>query len=150
MRADLRFCEAEESHLCALMELEAECFPKDAWGQEALAAHLASPIAGGLLATGPEGKIIGAVLYGAILPEWEIYRVCVTPSARGRGIGRALLVTLHDRLAAEGYHTGMLEVRRSNSPAIGLYEASGYDRIGVRRDYYRHPTEDALIYQKRI
>ena len=150
MRADLCFLPADLSHLSALVALEAECFPSDPWGEEALAAHLSSPTAGGLLVTDPAGKPLGAVLYGAIVPEWEIYRVCVTPSARGQGIGRALLVTLHGRLVEAGYDTGMLEVRRSNTPAIRLYESCGYVQTGVRRDYYRHPTEDALIYQKRI
>ena len=42
-----------------------------------------------------------------------------------------------------------LEVRASNAPAIALYEAYGFQKEAVRKNYYSGPTEDALIYWKR-
>ena len=39
-----------------------------------------------------------------------------------------------------------LEVRKSNIPAIKLYEKFGFEKVGTRKDFYRKPQEDALIY----
>ena len=41
-----------------------------------------------------------------------------------------------------------LEVRASNSPAIALYESLGFQQVGLRKNYYRKPKEDALILRK--
>ena len=41
-----------------------------------------------------------------------------------------------------------LEVRRSNGAAISLYTSLGFENIGVRKNYYKLPTEDALLYKK--
>ena len=38
-----------------------------------------------------------------------------------------------------------LEVRTSNRKAIELYEFFGFSKIGLRREYYTQPVEDALI-----
>ena len=43
-----------------------------------------------------------------------------------------------------------LEVRNSNSAAIGLYTVYGFDQIAVRKDYYINPDEDAVIMQRPI
>jgi ribosomal-protein-alanine N-acetyltransferase len=50
-----------------------------------------------------------------------------------------------ERADAEGASDATLEVRRSNRPALTLYEALGFRTTAVRVDYYRDPVEDALI-----
>jgi len=47
--------------------------------------------------------------------------------------------------ADEGYVNIFLEVRVGNEAAIGLYESAGFEKIGMRADYYNNPREDALI-----
>jgi ribosomal-protein-alanine N-acetyltransferase len=42
----------------------------------------------------------------------------------------------------------ILEVRPSNMPAIKLYEAFGFERLAVRKGYYRNPSEDCLVMRK--
>ena len=41
-----------------------------------------------------------------------------------------------------------LEVRESNAAAVALYEKHGFHRVGLRRNYYERPKEDALIMTK--
>jgi ribosomal-protein-alanine N-acetyltransferase len=77
-------------------------------------------------------------------PEWELENVAVLPAFRRRGAGRALLAVLL-RQAAGHAERILLEVRASNLPAIRLYNLSGFQQLAFRRDYYRNPTEDALI-----
>jgi ribosomal-protein-alanine N-acetyltransferase len=47
--------------------------------------------------------------------------------------------------ARMGARRATLEVRRSNEPARRLYERLGFSIAGVRRAYYSHPVEDALV-----
>ena len=43
-----------------------------------------------------------------------------------------------------------LEVRDSNAPAIALYDSLGFEQIGLRKNYYQHPKEDARILRKEL
>ena len=72
------------------------------------------------------------------------------PEARRRGIAEALLRELERLLPARGVERITLEVRASNEPALALYRKLGYEALGLRKNYYEKPREDALIMQKRI
>ena len=41
-----------------------------------------------------------------------------------------------------------LEVRESNDAARRLYEKMGYEQIGVRKNFYEKPAENAIIMSK--
>ena len=55
--------------------------------------------------------------------------IAVVPSARGRGIGDALLLALLDRARADGYEAISLSVDKHNAGAIRLYERHGFQRV---------------------
>ena len=74
--------------------------------------------------------------------------IAVHPDHRRQGIAAALLQRLLEDLARMGSHSLTLEVRKSNAPAISLYEKLGFVQIGCRPRYYRNPKEDALIMRK--
>lgn len=72
-------------------------------------------------------------------PHWQsgrIYSVAVAHPAKGRGIGRALVTTLIDRLADAAITRVYLEVRADNQPAMTLYESLGFEPIAILADYY--------------
>lgn len=77
--------------------------------------------------------------------EHEILNLAVAPKARRKGVARALLTHV---LATPG--DWFLEVRESNSAAIGLYESTGFQRFGTRPGYYGASSEAAIVmrYQK--
>ena len=64
---------------------------------------------------------------------------------RERGLGRLLLRETLRAAHAMGIRRATLEVRRSNAPALRLYEGAGFQLLGVRPNYYSHPVEDALV-----
>lgn len=66
----------------------------------------------------------------------RIYSLAVSPSSRGRGVGQRLLRCLIDALGARGVTRIYLEVERSNTSAIRLYEKNGFRTIGSLPDYY--------------
>ena len=63
----------------------------------------------------------------------------VLAHARGRGGGRRLVEVALDHARAAGAHKVQLEVYPENERAIALYEATGFEVEGVRRDHYRRP-----------
>lgn len=74
--------------------------------------------------------------------EANVHTIGVDPAWQRQGVGRALLTTLLAK--ADGAHAPVfLEVRTDNEPAIKLYEAHGFTRIGVRRRYYQPSGADA-------
>ncbi|MGE0460095.1 MAG: ribosomal protein S18-alanine N-acetyltransferase [Vicinamibacterales bacterium] len=92
-----------------------------------------------------EASVAGFAAFWCVLDEMHINNLAVDPRWRGRGLGRALLRGVLAAAAARGIRRATLEVRRSNTPALGLYEGQGFTIVGVRPDYYAQPVEDALV-----
>ena len=68
----------------------------------------------------------------------------VSPTCRGRGVGRALLRELLARARSQGMGQLFLEVRASNQAARALYESEGFEELAAVPSYYRNPVEDAV------
>ena len=92
-----------------------------------------------------DGAAAGYVGCQTVLDEGYITNVAVSPDCRRQGIGRALVAALKARAAQAGLAFVTLEARASNAPAIALYEGAGFRRVGVRRNFYTAPTEDAVL-----
>lgn len=143
MEINIRFySDADAPHIA---ELEKECFA-DPWSQNAITE--AAKYGTIFLLAEQDGKILGYLGMKPILDEGYISNVAVTSSARGKGIGSALLEKLTSYAKENGIKTISLEVRPSNAPAIALYEKFGYKQVGRRKNFYSHPTEDGLILTK--
>lgn len=91
------------------------------------------------------GNVVGYIGMYLMKPEGEITNVAVAKEVRGRGIGAALVAAMQQWAAEHGIERIVLEVRVSNAPAIHVYEEKGFITIGVRKNFYRLPTEDASI-----
>lgn len=84
--------------------------------------------------------------------ECHILNLCIAERLRRQGAGRRLLFMLLGRARRAGMLHAFLEVRPSNLAAISLYEASGFERIGLRRGYYQAKggREDAVVYRRAL
>ena len=77
--------------------------------------------------------------------EGEITNVAVSSKYRKHGIGNHL-VTAMQRVAKEkNLERMILEVRATNEPALSLYKRKGFTELGIRKNFYEKPTEDAII-----
>lgn len=94
------------------------------------------------------GRVVGYVIGRLIAPEGEIYRVAVSEEYRRRGIAYRLLDYAVKTSRGKGLESLFLEVRSQNLPAINLYRAYGFTEIARRKNYYRDPTDDAIIMLK--
>lgn len=97
-----------------------------------------------------DGEVVGYVGYWAVLDEAQIFNVAVKEEKRGRGIGGLMLKKLIEDGRKNGKNIFLLEVRESNLPAIKLYKAYGFVEDGVRPNFYREPTEAALLMSLRF
>ena len=88
---------------------------------------------------------VGYVGCQTVLDEGYITNVAVSPDCRRQGVGRALIGTLVSHAGAQGLAFVTLEARTSNMPAIALYENAGFQKVGVRKNFYTAPVEDALL-----
>lgn len=81
--------------------------------------------------------------------EGNIMNIAVDEPFRRQGLGGMLLDELIRMGKMRNISAFTLEVRVSNAPAISLYEQKGFLTEGVRKGYYEHPREDALIMWRR-
>jgi ribosomal-protein-alanine N-acetyltransferase len=77
--------------------------------------------------------------------ELHVNNVAVRPEFRGQGLGCILLQTTLDQARQRDAKIAQLEVRASNNAAQKLYQRCGFEVVGRRKNYYRQPTEDALL-----
>ena len=85
-----------------------------------------------------------------VLDEGQITNVCVHPECRRSGIGRALMDAVDDYSRHNGIVYLSLEVRESNIAARSLYASRGWIECGMRKGFYSHPTENAVIMTREL
>ena len=92
-------------------------------------------------------RVVGYGVMSLGAGEAHVLNLCVADGHRCRGLGRRMLGYLLERGAAAGMSEAFLEVRPSNTAAIRLYQAIGFEQVGMRRGYYQAVggREDAAV-----
>lgn len=96
----------------------------------------------------PRRGICGYSVVQAVADEMHVHNLAVAPGQRQRGLGRLLMDLALDWGRRRGARRAFLEVRPSNAAALALYRSLGFRTQSLRRRYYQHPTEDALVLEK--
>lgn len=91
------------------------------------------------------GMLVGYCGFFQSFDEADITNVAVAPQYRNRGVGRRMLEELMARGRARGVERYTLEVRVSNESAVHLYQKLGFESVGIRKNFYEKPREDARI-----
>ena len=131
-----------------ISQIEEECFPQEPWSFKMLASSFESDSFIGLLAE-DEGEIAG---YGGITvaaDTADIDNIAVTEPYRKSGVGTAILTKLCQTAKERGVVKVFLEVRVSNSVAMGLYLKNGFKGAYARTRYYSN-GEDCLVMVKEL
>ena len=139
----IEIIQMNESHVSAVAELERQNF-SEPWPEIAVRSELTNKLALWLVAV-EDGVVAGYVGSQTVLQEADMMNIAVADTHRRRGIARMLVEELIRQLDA---YQLTLEVRASNAPAIALYEKLGFQQVGLRKNYYHKPKEDALILRK--
>jgi len=139
--------EMEEKDLPEVCRIEAESISPP-WTEKAFRESIALHHTLFLVAE-LEGRVAGYCGCYQSLEEAEITNVAVDRRFRRQGIAGKMLEELIRMGTERGAFAYTLEVRVSNQPAIRLYEGLGFESVGIRKNFYEKPKEDAMIMWRR-
>ena len=142
----MTYTEMKAEHVPQVAQLEKLCFA-DPWSEMSIASELRSIWSYWVVAV-QDNEVVGYIGSQSSVDESDVMNVAVHPDWRRQGIAEQLIENLIGELKNRGSKALMLEVRASNAPAIALYEKLGFRQVGLRKNYYRNPKEDALILRK--
>jgi ribosomal-protein-alanine N-acetyltransferase len=138
-----------EPDLRQVLEVERECFTMP-WKETTFRGLMKRSDSDLLVAETAEGRIVGYAACWTVVDQSELGNVAVSESARGMGVGGALVDAVIEHIQARGSCECYLEVRESNEAAQSLYRQRGFVTVGRRPRYYSLPTEDALVMRLRV
>ena len=141
-----RIIDADKRHIPQLEEIEQQCFSMP-WTAQQLKSQLPDDRHVFIVAEDND-RVLGYVGMMYVLDEGYISNVAVRIDCRRLGIGDALIDALERECENKKLSFVTLEVRAGNDPAIKLYSKHGFVPVGLRRNYYDKPTEDALLMTK--
>ena len=130
-------------HIPQIAALERACFSRP-WSEESLQGELWNDSAVVIVAEGEDGTVLGYAGLQTVLDEGYINNVAVDEKFRRQGVADELIAAFV-RFGQAKLAFLTLEVRKSNAAAIGLYEKYGFQQVGIRKGFYSHPREDAVI-----
>jgi len=128
-----------------IIEIEKLSYGEHHWSRDSFYAELSNNLAKYFCAFDVNDKLIGYAGSWLVLDEAHITNIAVSPEYRGKKVGEALLMSIFEACYKNMVKYLTLEVRVSNTPAIGLYEKYSFKSLGTRKGYYQNNNEDALI-----
>lgn len=133
---------ATREDLDAILEIEHHSFPRP-WPRASFEAELTREHAH--LVVARDRAVVGFATFWVVAGEVHIHSIATHPDRRRGGIGARLVGHMLDTGRAAGCTLATLEVRRSNAPAIALYERAGFATVTIRAGYYQDNQEDAIV-----
>lgn len=133
----------EEKDVPKLHELEKSCFC-DPWSEAGIRESLKQSHTV-LLGAWFGEELAGYIIAYFTIDDSEIARIAVKEPYRRKGAARELLKELKCICRKEQTGKILLDVRKSNEAAAGLYKSFGFAEDGVRKNFYADPIEDAIL-----
>ena len=125
-----------------VVEIEKQCFSLP-WSEKSFEDSLQREDT--IFLVCEDGDVTGYMGLYLSFDEASVTNVAVSPCFRKKGYGEALVVAAKETAKSAGAECIFLEVRQSNIPAISLYKKQGFEELGIRKKFYEHPVEDAII-----
>lgn len=136
----IRIRQATEEDIAAIHEIEAACSTSP-WSRGQFTEELYEDFAH-LLVAEEDGEIKGFADLHIVSDDAHINEIGVREDCRRQGIGSLLMDRMISLSEEKGCVQISLEVRKSNLPAMALYESWGFTAAGVRKRFYTRPEED--------
>ena len=131
-------------HLRAVMAIEEQVYPRP-WTSSLFLSELGLPASRVYLVAKIGRTVVGYAGVMMAPDEAHITTIAVEPEWHRQHVATSLLITLAREAIARNYAALTLEVRLSSRGAQALYRRFGLTPEGARKDYYSHPTEDAVV-----
>ena len=142
---EARFEALTPARLDALMAIEQAAYSHP-WTRGNFLDALAAGNQAQLLVAG--GQILGYFVAMPGVQEAHLLNITVAPAFQRQGWAHVMLDALSLWARGQGAQWLWLEVRASNTRAQQVYEAHGYQRVGLRKRYYPAEggeREDAVV-----
>jgi ribosomal-protein-alanine N-acetyltransferase len=130
-------------HLPEVIEIERSSFSTP-WSELSFLNEIYNPFSHAYVAL-LDTTVVGYIVTKQVEDEGHILDLAVRQEHRGQGIAKFLVAKGLEDMRQGGSRHVYLEVRLSNRPAIRLYGGLGFRPAGIRKSYYIHPLEDALV-----
>lgn len=93
---------------------------------------------------------VGFIGFSNLQYTLDLLYIAVLKEKRKSKIGTKLFLCMEDFAKKNKIEKIMLEVRVSNISAIKFYKSFDFKEIGIRKNYYKFPLEDAIIFEKKL
>lgn len=135
-----RLSSQEQAQL--IYQILSDVYDKSPWTKEQVVADLALDTTEYFYVYDQE-EVVGFLALQNLVGELEVTNIAVLKAYQGRGYASQLMKHLEDRSEPI-----ILEVRISNQVAQALYRKFGFESLGIRKNYYHEPQEDAVIMRR--
>ncbi len=143
----MKIVKADASHLDEIVALEESAFSSP-WSRQNFEDSFASENISFYALFDETELLCGFYCLMIIDGEAELLNIAVANFVRRCGFGTLLLSHAMDLAKSRSVETVYLEVRESNIPARRLYRRFEFEELGIRRNYYAKPMENAVIMRK--
>lgn len=143
MESTVKIKQISKKDASCVAKIEEECFSTP-FSEDDILGYIDNPIWNFFVAKSGD-SVVGYISFTKIIDECQIVNVAVSETARKMGVGTLLIENLLDFCHQNSVNKLFLEVRESNVPAIKLYEKFGFSVVGVSKNHYSMPTENALL-----
>ena len=133
----------EKDDISALVEIENEAFSTPFKEKDFLDIY-ESEISSVLVAK-MGGRVVGYVSFTIIIDECQIINFATKNEFKRQGVGKKVMEALLDHGRTCGVTKYFLEVRQSNEGAISLYKKYGFVPVGISKNHFSQPREDAIL-----
>lgn len=97
-----------------------------------------------------DDELLGYIIFSITDDFTDILKIFIREYDRKKGYAKLLIDTVYNLAKRYNSKKIMIEVRSNNRNAIKLYEKCNFKNISIRRNYYKDPTDDAIIYEREI
>ncbi|MBC8183901.1 ribosomal protein S18-alanine N-acetyltransferase [candidate division KSB1 bacterium] len=139
----------EEKDVSEVVKIEKEIFPFP-WLKEGFLYRLGELDFNVSLVGFIQNKLVAYTVSYIVYDELHFDNLAVKKNFRNNKIGEILLWLSLQTGNEKKCLWSFLEVRKGNTQAIQLYKKFGFEKLGVRKKYYREENEDALLMSKCI
>jgi ribosomal-protein-alanine N-acetyltransferase len=142
-KVNIELCKIED--IINLVEMEKKYF-SEPWSEKSFISEIQNKTSM-ILVVFLNEIIVGYIALSYVIDEVNINKIVVEENMRNMGIATLLLNEIELKLYNKIKYIH-LEVREGNEPAKRLYLKNGYDIVGLRKNFYSLPTENAVLMTK--
>ncbi|MCL1936502.1 MAG: tRNA (adenosine(37)-N6)-threonylcarbamoyltransferase complex dimerization subunit type 1 TsaB [Defluviitaleaceae bacterium] len=144
----VKICEFEDKYFEDVFNILNTCID-DSFSRENLIKDIKSNFTIYLIAK-KDKKVIGVCGMWQMTDSCDIVNLAVLPEHRGEGTALKLILEIQKIAISKNISSVFLEVRLSNIVARNLYEKLDFTKSRIRENYYKNPTEDAIVMMKKL